>query len=76
MRNFLGTLVIVAIIVAALGFYLGWFEFSKSDGTNGTNVDVKVNDGKIKSDLGDAVDHLREGVEDVEDKVDQATKGK
>ncbi len=54
MRKFLGTLVIIVIIVAGVGFYRGWFGVSTDDQPGETNVELKIDKDKIKQDA-DAV---------------------
>ena len=54
MRKFLGTLVILALIVAGIGFYRGWFAVSTEDQPGETNVELKIDKDKIKQDA-DAV---------------------
>ena len=50
MRNFLGFLVIVAIVVLAVGYYLDWFKFSSSGSGNTSNFNMQVDKDKMKAD--------------------------
>ena len=50
MKQLLIALVLVAVGVAALGFYRGWFTASSGDTAHGVNVSVGVNQDKIRED--------------------------
>ncbi len=50
MRKFLGTLVILAIIVAAVGYYRGWYDVSTNDRPGETNIEMTIDKDKIKQD--------------------------
>jgi hypothetical protein len=60
MRKFLGTLVILALIVAAVGFYRGWFGVSTDDQPGETNIEVTIDKDKIKQDAEAASEKARE----------------
>ncbi len=60
MRKFLGTLVILALIVAAVGFYRGWFDVSTDDQPGETNIEMTIDKDKIKQDAESAVEKARE----------------
>ena len=50
MRKFLGTLVILAMIVAAVGYYRGWYDISTDDRPGETNIEMTIDKDKIKQD--------------------------
>lgn len=60
MRKFLGTLLIVALIVAGVGVYRGWFGVSTDDQPGETNVELKIDKEKIKQDADAAAEKARE----------------
>jgi hypothetical protein len=60
MRKFLGTLLIVALIVAGVGVYRGWFGVSTDDQPGETNVELKIDKQKIKQDAAAASTKARE----------------
>lgn len=60
MRKFLGTLVILALIVAGVGFYRGWFGVSTDDQPGETNIEVTIDKDKIKQDAEAASEKARE----------------
>jgi hypothetical protein len=50
MRNFLGTLTILALLVAGVGFYRGWFDVSTDDQPGITNVELTIDKDRISQD--------------------------
>jgi hypothetical protein len=60
MRKFLGTLVILGMIVAGVGFYRGWFGVSTNDQPDVTNVEVTIDKERIKQDVEAATEKARE----------------
>ena len=50
MRKFLGSLVIVLLIVAGIGLYRGWFSLSKEDQPGETKVELRIDKDKVKAD--------------------------
>ena len=60
MRIFLGTLVIIAAIVAGVGFYRGWFGVSTDDRPGETNVELKIDKERIQQDAEAASEKARE----------------
>lgn len=62
MRNFLGFVLILALIVGIVGWYRGWFAFSTttSAGDDKTNVDLNIDRAKIRQDTGAVRDRARE----------------
>ena len=60
MRKFLGTLVILVVIVAGVGFYRGWFDVATDDQPGATNVELKIDKERIKQDAQAAAEKARE----------------
>ena len=60
MRKFLGTLVVVVLIVAGVGFYRGWFGVSTYDQPGETNVELKIDKERIQQDAKAASKKARE----------------
>ena len=60
MRKFLGTLVIIVLIVAAVGLFRGWFGVSTEDQPGQTNVELTIDKQKIKQDARSASEKARE----------------
>jgi hypothetical protein len=50
MKNFLFTVVAIAIVVAAFGYWRGWFEFGTRKDQGGVDANVHVNVNKFKQD--------------------------
>jgi len=50
MTRFLGALFLVLVLVAALGYYLDWFSFTRTDGPNQTHIEITVDKAKIRQD--------------------------
>ena len=71
MRKFLGTLVILVLIVAGVGFYRGWFGISGDDQPGETNVELTIDKGKIKQDAEAASQKARE----LKDRLKDGTTG-
>ncbi len=60
MRKFLGTLVILACIIAGVGLFRGWFGVSTVDQPGETNVELRIDKAKIKQDAETAAEKARE----------------
>ncbi len=60
MRKFLGTLVIVLLIVALVGFARGWFRLSTEDQPAETHVELHIDKDKIREDTQKAAEKARE----------------
>jgi hypothetical protein len=65
MNRFLGVLVVLVIVGAAIGFYRGWFSFATSSENHNANVTLSVDKDKIKEDT----DKAKEKLENLENKV-------
>ena len=50
MRKFLGTLVILVLIVAGIGVFRGWFGISTEDQAGETQIELTIDKDKIKQD--------------------------
>ena len=75
MRKFLGTLVILAVIVAGVGFYRGWFGVTTDDQPGETNVELKIDKERIKQDAETASEKARELADQSDDQSDELTQG-
>jgi len=73
MRNFLGFLVIVAIVVLAVGYYLDWFKFSSSGSGNTSNFNMQVDKDKMKADTEKAKVKIQESTQDLKEKIKPGT---
>lgn len=60
MRKTLGTLVMILLVVACVGFYRGWFGVSTEDQPGETNVELRIDKAKIKQDAEAASEKARE----------------
>lgn len=72
MRSLVKVLIVLVVILIAIGFYRGWFGFSRSvSDQEGNKVEVKmsVDKGKIKSDVSKAEEKVKEEVRELEEKV-------
>jgi preprotein translocase subunit SecF len=69
MRKLISFLVIIVVVVGVVGFARGWFSFaSEKGGSGGTNVELHIDDQKVKTD----VNKLGEGLKSLEKKADSA----
>jgi hypothetical protein len=63
MRRLLIVLLVLAVIVVGLGFYLDWLEVSTSqDATGKTDIKVTIDPSKVKSDFERAGQAIQEAV--------------
>lgn len=60
MRKFLGTLVILLVIVAAVGYLRGWFNVTTQSEQDETNIELRIDKEKIKQDAAAAKEKARE----------------
>jgi len=61
MSRFLGMLVILAVVVACVGFYRGWFRAESHDDHGQSTVTVTVDKDKVNQDKSD----LRQDVQNL-----------
>ena len=72
MRSLIKVLVVLLICLAGIGFYRGWFSFSKPNADtegNKVNVNMSVDKGKMKSDVKRAEEKIKEEVKEIKGKV-------
>jgi hypothetical protein len=69
MRNFIGFLVIVAIVVLAVGYYLDWFKFSSSNSGNTSSYQMQVDKTKIETDAEKAKAKAQETAKDIKERI-------
>ena len=60
MGRLLVALLVIAVAVGGLGYYLGWFEFSKAGDDHKTNITIGVDQDKIKEDAEKAKEKVKE----------------
>jgi len=61
MTRFLGALVLLALVIIGLGWYLGWFHFSTTTGDDQkTHINITVDQDKIRGDEEKAKERLRD----------------
>ncbi|MFL5339233.1 MAG: hypothetical protein ACJ8F7_03620 [Gemmataceae bacterium] len=62
MRKFLFFLALVAVCVIALGVYMDWFQFTKSDNKGSGKIDVglTIDENKIKEDAEKAKEKIHD----------------
>ena len=70
MKRLLFVLVLLAVAVVGLGFYLGWFHFSTSGSDGKPGAAITVDPDKIDADKKAAQDKLK----DLEEKAKEQTK--
>jgi hypothetical protein len=69
MKRFFGGLLILAVLVICLGFYLGWFSLSTDQDSHQSKVTVTVDRDKIREDEERAKDKMQELRKKVTDKT-------
>jgi hypothetical protein len=50
MARLLGYLLVLALIIAIVGFYRGWFTVSQSTGETGTEIQIHIDKQKVEQD--------------------------
>ena len=71
MVRMLFVLALIVVVVAGLGFYMGWFDFSSGSDDNSAHVTVSVDKGQIQEDKDKAVDTVQDLGQQAEDKVEK-----
>ena len=78
MKSLLTLCILIVVGVACLGFYRGWFEFSKGDAKQNESITIKMDQEKIQQDKDKAQKKLQEVEQKVKEKApaktDKATK--
>jgi len=72
MRKFLGFLVILVVVLGVVGFSRGWFTFASQKGAGGTNMELHIDDQKIKADVKGAGEKAKQGVQELEKDAENA----
>jgi hypothetical protein len=75
MRKFLGTVVLVALVIAIIGGTRSWFTVQKRDKGDSTEVQVLINRDKIRSDAASAREAARELRQNLGNKIEQKLDG-
>lgn len=65
MRKFLGTLVIVLLVIAVVGFFRGWLSLSSDDAEGKTKLEISID----KTQLKDDTSKLKDGARDLVDRI-------
>jgi hypothetical protein len=73
MARIIATLVVLAALVAGVGFYRGWFTVTTDKDSSHTDVTVTVDKDKIKEDEQKAKDKAKELEQRTKEKVESAT---
>jgi len=73
MTRTLGRIVLLAVIVAAVGFYRGWFVAQSSNSGNKSDINVTVDKNAIRQDETTAEAKAREAEQRIKDKMAPAT---
>lgn len=76
-RTPIGLVILLLVcLVVALGFYLGWFKVSEHKETldNKTDINLRVDTGKMKNDVRKAADTTEQKASDVTNKIKQDAK--
>jgi hypothetical protein len=69
MSRFLGVVLVLVLAVGALGYYRGWFSFSKTTDQGNVHIGVTVDKQKIEADEEAAKKKLKETEQEIKDKV-------
>ncbi len=75
MRKFLGTIVIAAVVIAAIGYYNGWLTFGNNNGMTNSNFEVQINRSKLGDDTESLVDEAKALGKKAGDAIERVTKG-
>jgi Na+/H+ antiporter NhaB len=59
MNRLLGLIVIVVIVIVAVGFYRGWFQFSTDTQDHKTGVTVTMDKKKVEEDKEKAIESIK-----------------
>jgi hypothetical protein len=51
MRNLLALVGLATVTFFGLGWYLGWYKFERTSGTNGNNISIGINTKKVTGDV-------------------------
>jgi len=73
MVRILFVLALIVVVVAGLGFYMGWFHFSSGSDDNSAHVTVSLDKGQIQEDKDKAVDKVQDLGQHARDKVATTT---
>lgn len=60
MKRLLIAVVLIAVVVAAVGLYLGWFRFSSGSDQNEANATLSVDKEKIQEDKDKVADKIHD----------------
>ena len=60
MKSLIFMLVLIAVGVAGLGFYMGWFQLSSHSGDHKASITLSVDNNKIQADKDKAVNKVQD----------------
>jgi hypothetical protein len=73
MRNLLGFLAMLVIVVLVAGYFLDWFKFSTASSDHTANVNMEVNKDKMQADAEKAKQKIKETAQDIKERVKTGT---
>lgn len=72
MRKLIGLIVILAVAVAAFGWYQGWFRVSAEKEGDTTDINIQIDTNRAKEDLESAAEKAKRKGEEIVDKAKDA----
>ncbi len=69
MRKFLGTALVLVVIIGAVGLFRGWFQITTNSESERTKIEMTIDREKLKQDT----DRLKGSVQEFSDKVNSNT---
>jgi hypothetical protein len=66
MQKLLGILVVLALVVALVGFYRGWFTVQSQTAGDQTKVEISIDRNRVKADE----TRVKEGLNELQEKFD------
>jgi regulatory protein YycI of two-component signal transduction system YycFG len=70
MSRFIVALLVIALVVVGVGYYLDWFQVKKDDSTGKTSIQVTIDKEKIKADE----DRAKAKIQDLRHQAGERTK--
>lgn len=72
MRKFLGTLVLIALVIGVVGASRDWFSLDKTEAGRDTQLQLRIDREKIRTDTREAAEIAQEVRENIRQKIDDA----
>ena len=76
MARFIGVLCVIVLVIAAFGWYRGWFAFGTSHEGDKTNINISVDKEKIREDEKGVEEKLRKLGNNAADDINKVKKEK